>query len=74
LLLHAAAYWLLDTPRRLLIQAGIARMQLDTLRLRLIKIGGWVRERTLFFFLHLASSHPGEPLWDLLADRFKPNE
>ena len=74
LLLHAAAYWLLDTLRRLLIQAGIARMQLDTLRLRLIKLGGWVRERTLSHFLHLASSHPGEPLWDLLADRFKLNE
>jgi len=74
LLLHAAAYWLLDTLRRLLIQAGIARMQLDTLRLRLIKIGGWVRERTPSLFLHLASSHPGEPLWDLLAGRFKPDE
>ena len=36
LLLHAAAYWLLDTLRRLLLQAGVARMQLDTLRLRLI--------------------------------------
>jgi len=74
LLLHAAAYWLLDTLRRLLIQAGIARMQLDTLRLRLIKIGGWVRERTRTVLLHLASSHPGEPLWHLLAARFKPHE
>src|SRR5215468_5331894 len=44
LLLHAAAYWLLDTLRRSLMAAGTARMQLDTLRLRLIKIGGWVRQ------------------------------
>jgi hypothetical protein len=74
LLLHAAAYWLLDTLRRLLIQAGSARMQFDTLRLRLIKIGGWLREQwheqAQLLSLHLASSHPGEPLWHLLAACF----
>jgi hypothetical protein len=43
------------------------RIQLDTLRLRLLKIGGWVRELTTRVRLHLASSHPGRPLWDLLA-------
>jgi hypothetical protein len=74
LLLHAAAYWLLDTLRRLLIQAGVARLQLDTLRLRLIKIGGWVREQAHTRSLHLASSHPGEPLWHLLAARFNLRE
>ena len=78
LLLHAAAYWLLDTLRRALVQAGIARMQLDTLRLRVIKIGGWVRQLREgshpLLRLHLASSHPGEPLWHLLAARFKPHE
>jgi hypothetical protein len=74
LLLHAAAYWLLDTLRRLLMQASVARLQLDTLRLRLIKIGGWVREQTQTLSLHLASSHPGEPLWHLLATRFNLRE
>jgi hypothetical protein len=74
LLLHAAAYWLLDTLRRLLMQASVARLQLDTLRLRLIKIGGWVREQTHTRSLHLASSHPGEPLWHLLAAHFNPRE
>ena len=69
LLLHAAAYWLLDTIRRWLAQAKVARMQLDTLRLRLLKIGGWVRQRLDGIRLHLASSHPGEPLWHLLAAR-----
>jgi hypothetical protein len=67
LLLHAAAYWLLDTLRRDLMLAGSARMQLDTLRLRLIKIGGWVRQQLPILELHLASSHPGEPLWQVLA-------
>jgi Transposase DDE domain group 1 len=69
LLLHAAVYWLLDTLRRWLLAAGMARIQLDTLRLRLLKIGGWVRELATVVRLHLASSHPGRPLWDLLAAR-----
>ena len=71
LLLHAAAYWLLDQLRRWLLAAKAPRLQLDTLRLRVIKIGGWVRER---FFphiptvcVHLSSHHPGLDLWLLLA-------
>src|SRR5215210_3486975 len=40
LLLHAAAYWLMDALRRKLVRGGARRMQLDSLRLRLIKIGG----------------------------------
>ena len=43
LLLHAAAYWLLDTLRRKLVASGARRMQLDTSRLMLIKVGGRVR-------------------------------
>ncbi|HET7770868.1 MAG TPA: IS1380 family transposase [Chloroflexota bacterium] len=69
LLLHAAAYWLLDTLRRWLLRAGVERLQLDTLRLRLLKIGGVVREWLTTIRLHLATSHPGEPLWRLLATR-----
>jgi Transposase DDE domain group 1 len=71
LLLHAAAYWLLDQLRRWLLAAQAARLQLDTLRLRLIKIGGWVRESTRFAIpdvcVHLSSHHPGLALWLLLA-------
>jgi hypothetical protein len=71
LLLHAAAYWLLDQLRRWLRTANAARLQLDTLRLRVIKIGGWVRERAARpipdICLHLASHHPGQALWLLLA-------
>jgi len=73
LLLHAAAYWLLDTLRRWLSQAGVPRLQLGTLRLRVVKIGGWVRERLHGVRVHLASSHPGEPLWVLLAAHFTPS-
>jgi hypothetical protein len=71
LLLHAAAYWLLDQLRRWLLSAQAARLQFDTLRLRVLKIGGWVRERTACpipnVCVHLSSHHPGLPLWRLLA-------
>ena len=71
LLLHAAAFWLLDTLRRHLARAGAeaARCQLDTLRLRLVKVGGRVYQLADRVRLRLASSHPGEPLWLLLAAR-----
>jgi len=67
LFLHAAAYWLLDTLRRRLTAQGYPPLQLDTLRLRLLKIGGRVRESLTRVRLHLASSHPAQALWDLLA-------
>ena len=66
LLLHAAAYWLLDALRRRLMEAGVGRMQLDTLRLRLVKVGGRVRQLLTAVRMHLASSHPGQRLWRLL--------
>jgi hypothetical protein len=69
LLLHAAAYWLLDTLRRWLERRGAARTQVDTLRLRLLKAGGRVRQLATHVRLRLPTSHPGEPLWHLLATR-----
>ncbi len=73
LLLHAAAYWLLDTVRRWLVAEQVARMTLETLRLRLLKIGGWVRERRDRVHLRLASSHPSEGWWHALAARHQPS-
>ena len=67
LLLHVAAYWLLDTLRRWLATSPAAQFQFDTLRLQLLKIGGRVRELAHRVRLHLASSHPGELLWVHLA-------
>ena len=71
LLLHAAAYWLLDQLRRWSLAVQAARLQLDTFRLRVIKIGGWVRECTDFGIpqvcVHLSSHHPGRALWLLLG-------
>jgi Transposase DDE domain group 1 len=67
LFLHAAAYWLLDTLRRRRMGAGVARMTLETVRLWVVKIGGRVRQWPDRVRLHLASSHPGQHLWRLLA-------
>ncbi len=72
LLLHAAAYWLLDTLRRWLAAVGIARMHLDTLRLRLLKVGGWVKQHRDRARLRLASSHPSETLWRTLHAHPRP--
>jgi len=69
LFLHAAAYWLLDTLRHWLTRLGVPRLQLDTLRLHLLKVAGRVCELLTRVRLHLASSHPAEPLWRLLATR-----
>jgi Transposase DDE domain group 1 len=66
LLLHACAYWLMDALRRKLIGSGVRRMQLDTLRLRLVKVGGRVRELRTKIRMHLASGHPGQSLWHAL--------
>src|SRR5262249_49393412 len=60
LLLYAAAYWLLDTLRRWLCARGYPPLQLDTLRLRLLKIGARVRDLLTHVRLHLASGHPGQ--------------
>jgi hypothetical protein len=73
LLLHAAAFWLLDTLRRWLGAAGVARPTLATLRLRLIKIGGWVRQRLDRVRLRLATSHPNEHWWHVLATHHPPS-
>jgi len=67
LILPAAAYWLLDTLRRRLCARGHPPIQLDTLRLRLLKVGARVRERATCVRLHLASSHPSHALWTLLT-------
>jgi Transposase DDE domain group 1 len=70
LLLHACAYWLMDALRRKLVSSGARRTQLDTLRLRVIKIGGRVRELLTKVRLHLASGHPGRSLWHTLSGAF----
>jgi hypothetical protein len=42
-------------------------MQLDTLKLLVVKFGGRVRELLTKVRLHLASGHPGQRLWYVLS-------
>ncbi len=50
-----------------LTQVGSPSLQLDTLRLKVVKIGGRVVQWADQVRLCLASSHPGQLLWQLLA-------
>lgn len=69
LLLHAAAYLLMHTMRELLAGTVAATWQFDTLRLRLLKVGGWVHQSVRRIVFHLAASHPYQDLWRLLTQR-----
>jgi hypothetical protein len=74
LFLHAAAYTLLHALRSRLLQVGRPPMQLDTLRLDLLKIGARVKQQLRRVRLALASSHPSAPLWAALVPLFTARE
>jgi hypothetical protein len=67
LLLHAAAYAIFQRLRRWLKGTALARVQMDTLRLRLLKIGGSVEHRGSRVILHLSDSYPWQAVWTHLA-------
>jgi hypothetical protein len=69
LLLHAAAYVLLFMLRRHAHGTELAAAQMDTLRLRLLKIACRVEETARHVWLHFTSSYPWQPLWRLIAER-----
>jgi len=70
LFLHAGAYWLLWSMRRLMPQRSAWRvMQFDTLRLRLIKIAARVVELKTQIKIHLPSSAPDQPIFRLALAR-----
>jgi hypothetical protein len=70
LFLHAGAYWLLWSLRRLMPPRSAWRvMQFDTLRLRLIKIAARVVELKKQIKIHLPSSAPDLAIFHLALDR-----
>jgi Transposase DDE domain group 1 len=69
LLLHTAAYALMFALRELLAKTALATAQMDTIRLRLLKIGAKVVISARRIWFHMASAHPSKALWNLLADR-----
>lgn len=69
LFLHTAAYLLLFRLREQLAGTALATSQMDTLRLRLLKIGARVEVTVRRVWFHLASGHPSAGLWTFLARR-----
>lgn len=69
LLLHAAAYVLMYVIRAAANGTEIADAQMDTLRLRLFKIGVRVESTSRRIWFHLTSSHPWQLLWMTVARR-----
>lgn len=70
LFLHAGAYWLLWSLRRLMPKRSSWRvMQFDTLRLRLIKLAARVVELKKQIKIHLPSSAPDQAIFHLALAR-----
>ena len=73
LLLSALAYTLLETIRRLGLEGTeLARAQVTTIRLKLLKIGAVVVRNTRRVRFQLASAHPYQHLFGLVTERLKP--
>ena len=67
LLLHAAAYLLMQAMRAALAGTEFARAQVSTLRLRLLKVGARVKESVRRVWVQLPSAYPWFALWPRLA-------
>jgi len=70
LFLHAGAYWLLWSMRRVMPKHSVWRvMQFDTLRLRLVKLAARVVELKTQVKIHLPTSAPDQAIFAMLLDR-----
>lgn len=72
LFLHTAAYILMFRLRELLHGTALASCQMDTLRLKLLKIGARVQVSARRVWFHLASGHPCADIWLWLARSLAP--
>jgi len=71
LLLHAAAFVLMRELRRQLEDTDLATARVQTLRLRLIKVGARVVESVRRVVFHLPTAYPWAHLWERLLLRFE---
>jgi len=67
LLLHAAAYVLMQELRKLLAGTEFAKSQVSSLRLKLLKVAVRVRQTTRRIWLMLPTSYPLKDVWIRLA-------
>ena len=71
LLLHSAAYCLFWLLRRHLQGTELATAQVNTLRLKLLKIGARIRETSRRIWVHLASGYPYRDLPALVLQNLR---
>jgi hypothetical protein len=67
LLVHTTAYVLMFLLREELADTHLARVQMDTLRLRLLKVAAVVRVTARRIWLELSAGHPSAVLWPRLV-------
>lgn len=67
LLVHVTAYILMYLLREQLADTSLAGVQMDTLRLRLLKVAAVVRVTARRIWLELSASHPSASLWPRLV-------
>ncbi len=63
LILHTAAYTLMHELRKACKNTRFGRARIETLRLRLVKIGVRIRQTTRRIWFHLSESTPEKELW-----------
>lgn len=69
LILHSAAFVLMQALRKLLAGTEFAGAQVSTLRTRLLKVGARVRETTRRIWLMMPTSYPLKELWMCIVSR-----
>jgi len=67
LLEHVTAYILMYLMREHLANTALAKVQMDTLRLKLLKVAAVVRVTARRVWLELSASHPSAVLWPRLV-------
>lgn len=69
LILHSAAFVLLQALRKLLAGTEFADAQVSTLRTRLLKVGVRIRETTRRIWLMMPTGYPLKEIWMCIASR-----
>jgi len=69
LILHSAAFVLMQALRKLLAGTEFANAQVSTLRTHLLKVGARVRETTRRIWLMMPTSYPLKELWMCVVSR-----
>ena len=69
LVLHSAAFVLMQALRKLLAGTSLANAQVSTMRVRLLKVGARVRETTRRIWLMMPTSYPLQELWMCVVSR-----